>query len=143
VRDQGAPEFGLSTSNRERNGRNYALAYISDAARRVHIRQAMMEAEAMEVLAMRNVGAQGVMMFRSTCHNELEELSRDGSRWFCKKWCGDGALSRTAERELGVIGPLCDRNHNIHVSYDIILVIGRGFCSELQLLQLEKMRCPK
>jgi hypothetical protein len=109
----------------------------------MYIRQAMMKAEAVEVLAMSGIRAKGVMMFRSTCHNELEELSRDGSRWFCKKWCGDGALSRRAERELGVIGPLCDRNRNIHVSYNIILVIGRGFCSELQLLQLEKMRCPK
>jgi hypothetical protein len=85
VRDQGAPEFGFSTSNRERNGRNYALAYISDGARRMHIRQAMMKAEAVEVLAMSGIRAKGVMMFRSTCHNELEELSRDGSRWFCKK----------------------------------------------------------
>jgi len=66
------------------------------------------------MLAMESDKVKGVMMFRSTCHKEQEEMSRDGSRWLrfdCKKWCGDGALSRRPrERELGVIGPLCDRS---------------------------------
>jgi hypothetical protein len=49
------------------------------------------------MLARKFSRAKGVMMFSSTCHNELEEMSRDGSSWLAvKKWCGDGALS--AER---------------------------------------------
>jgi hypothetical protein len=74
------------------------------------------------MLAMKSDKVKGVTMFRSTCHKEQEEMSRDGSRWLrfdCKKWCGDGALSRRPrdrerererERELGVIGPPCYRN---------------------------------
>jgi hypothetical protein len=48
----------------------------------------------------------GMMMFRSTCHNELEEMSRDGSRWLLVAKSGvETELSaglRGAERELGV-----------------------------------------
>jgi hypothetical protein len=76
-----------------------------------------------------------MMMFRSTCHNELEEMSRDGSRRLLTAKSGVEtellAGLRGAERELGVTGPMstCDRDHTYHAfgelhSMDIIIVFG-------------------
>ena len=49
------------------------------------------------MLAMNIIRAEGVMMFRPTCQNELEEMSRDGSRWLLK-WCGAETDSLSRER---------------------------------------------
>jgi hypothetical protein len=59
------------------------------------------------MLAVKVIRAKGVMIFSSTCHNELEEMSRDGSR-SCKKWCVETELFQP--RGLGVIGPLRDES---------------------------------
>ena len=75
------------------------------------------------MLAMNIIRAEGVMMFRPTCQNELEEMSRDGSRWLLE-WCG-AETEPSQPRELGVIGPLCDET--VHVMY-VLMSYGYRYC---------------
>jgi hypothetical protein len=47
------------------------------------------KAEAVDMIAAAKViKAKGVMMFSSTCHNEWEEMSRDGSSWLAARRSG-------------------------------------------------------